>query len=247
MSVSMSTNRLIIATIFVFGAAAVAFFMMKNQPQETTAPITDHTPTDISSPSTNPVGTAPSVPKADPKPIAPKVIERIAAMSDRRPEMNFSPEEVAEAIEQDRAWSTDDNPDLAERFELDDEDRYDGRKFVALNTLKIESLQPGDVMEIPIPQEAERFEMTVTEVVDNYDGTVTWRGEVNGYDSQNQVTITKDKYNTYFSMFTPDLNYVVHGKGDAAYVVDSGTLFKVPEGSETDVVYPDDYDGPRDE
>ena len=245
----MSDKRLLIGTCVILGAAAASFWILNQEapdlPETSTqervqAPEPEPSPT--ASPSADPAKSE----QQKPTPPAPEVLERLAAMTDRRPDMQFDPEEVAEAMNEDQAWSTEDNPDLADRFDLDEEDLYDGRKFVQLNTLKIETLQPGDTMAIPIPQEAEQFEMTVTEVVNNQDGTVTWRGRVNGYDRQNQVTITKDGYNTYFSMFTPDLNYVVHGKGDAAYVVDSGTLFKVPEGAETDVVYPDHYRGPRD-
>lgn len=154
----------------------------------------------------------------------PTLQSRLTEMHARREGREFAPAEVLAAIEQDSAWEADDS--LADQFQLSDEDRYDGRVFIDMNPLKIESLMPGDTMEIPIQQDNATYQMVVEAVEEHGDGSVTWRGQLEDFPEDNQVMITQSEGVTHGSVFTPRKPWVIQAYGNAGWVVASGTLFK---------------------
>ncbi|WP_344803975.1 hypothetical protein [Allohahella marinimesophila] len=157
----------------------------------------------------------------------PTLESRLTEMHARREHQSFKPDQVLAAIRQPAAWQSDDS--VAEQMDLPDEDRYDGRTFIRFNALKVETLMPGDTMEIPIEQANSIYQMVVDEVEDHRDGSITWRGHLQDFNEENQVMITQSDGVTYAGIFTPDAPYTIEARGDAGWVVTTGTLFKGEE------------------
>ncbi|MAM89608.1 MAG: hypothetical protein CME36_20100 [unclassified Hahellaceae] len=157
----------------------------------------------------------------------PTLESRLTEMQARRENMTFDPAQVLAAIQQPSAWQADDS--VAEQMDLADEDRYDGRTFIRFNAMKVETLMPGDTMEIPIEQANSIYQMVVDEVEDHRDGSITWRGHLQDFNEENQVMITQSDGVTYAGVFTPDAPYTIEARDDTGWVVSTGTLFKGEE------------------
>lgn len=149
---------------------------------------------------------------------------RMAEMQARRPGKVFDHQQVMFAVQMPAAWQADDR--IADQLNLSDEDRYDGRSFVRFEPIKIETLVPGDEMDIPIPQLNRDFVMRVERVEVYDDGAVTWYGHLKDFTEFNQVSITQAEGVTQIGVFMPDAHYAVEAFGDAGWVVDGSTLFK---------------------
>ncbi|MBK8972519.1 MAG: hypothetical protein IPM37_14675 [Hahellaceae bacterium] len=149
---------------------------------------------------------------------------RIELMQARRPDQSFDPVAVDQAVQQPAAWSVD--PAVAESLGLDDEERYDGREFIRFSPLKLESMMPGDEMEIPLDQENATFNMVVDSVEVFPDGNVAWRGHLKDFPAENQISFTRGIDLTVGNITLPDKQFTVQAQGEKGWVVNSFTLFK---------------------
>src|SRR5690606_32926926 len=100
--------------------------------------------------SAQPVG-EPDLPEyAQGNPDYPTFASRFDEIRARRDGLHLDPEALLAAMHQPTAWTVDESQ--AEGLPLTDEERHDGREFIRFSPLKVETLVPGDVMEIPIWQ-----------------------------------------------------------------------------------------------
>ncbi|MES2819345.1 MAG: hypothetical protein V4812_10220 [Pseudomonadota bacterium] len=149
---------------------------------------------------------------------------RLTEMQARRNGEPFDAKQALAALQQPSAWQADDS--VAEQLQLSAEERYDGRSFIRFNALKVETLMPGDTLEIPVQQANGTYRMLVENVEAHGDGSVTWRGTLQDFPKENQVMITQSKGITSGGIFTPDAPYVLQAHGEAGWIASTATLFK---------------------
>ncbi len=157
----------------------------------------------------------------------PTFASRFDEIRARRDGLHLDPEALLAAMHQPTAWTVDESQ--AEGLPLTDEERHDGREFIRFSPLKVETLVPGDVIEIPIWQANANYRMQVDRVEAHGDGNVTWYGHLKEFERDNQVTITRGESLTYGGITTPDALYVLEARGEKGWIADSGTLFKGEE------------------
>lgn len=163
---------------------------------------------------------------------------RMDQMQTRRLGTHFNADEVKAAMAQPSAWQTD--PSVADTLNLDEGERYDGREFIRFSPIKLESLVPGDVMEIPLAQQNATYQMVVDSVQVHDDGNVTWYGHLKDFPEENQVSFTRGQDLTVGSIAVPDKQFTLQAQNELGWVVNSFTLFKggdehlFPDGAEQD-------------
>ncbi|MBU6952577.1 hypothetical protein [Hahella sp. HN01] len=154
----------------------------------------------------------------------PSIEFRMTEIEARRDGRAFDQEEVVRAMWEPSAWKSDDG--IADQLELSDADRFDGREFIRFSPMKLESLMPGDEMEVPVLPQNATYQMVVDRVESHGDGNVTWYGHLKDFEQDNQVSFTRGENLTYGGVTTPEGLYVVEARGDKGWIVNSGTLFK---------------------
>ena len=151
--------------------------------------------------------------------------ERLTAMQERRPNMTFDPAEVAAAIERDVAWQP--LKETPKELPLEPEEFLDGREFISFDSLKIETLMPGDRVRIPIKGLDKEYEITVDNVEKHDYNSISWNGHIEGGDGRNySVSFTRGATLTVGGMDTPDGQYQLQAHGDKGWIASAGLLFK---------------------
>lgn len=151
--------------------------------------------------------------------------ERLTAMQERRPNMNFDPAEVAAAIERDVAWKP--LEEIPKELPLEPEQFKDGREFISLDSLKIETLMPGDRVRIPIKALGKEYEVTVDNVEKHDYNSISWNGHIEGGDGRNyNATFTRGESLTVGGMDTPDGQYELQAHGNKGWIASANLLFK---------------------
>ncbi|MBK8972001.1 MAG: hypothetical protein IPM37_11720 [Hahellaceae bacterium] len=131
---------------------------------------------------------------------------------------------VKQAMQMKAAWNSDDS--AADALALDPEDRFDGRTFIRFNPTKLESLVPGDRMEIPLESIQQTYTFEVDHVEVNDEESVSWVGHLTESDQQNQVVFTQSSQLTYAGIQTPEGLFVLEAKGSEGWIAPAGLIFK---------------------
>ena len=131
---------------------------------------------------------------------------------------------VQAAISQTSAWLEDES--VGDELDLTPEERFDGRVFIRFNPMKIESLVPGDRMEIPLGQLQRSFTFVVDEVEVHDPESVSWTGHLSELDQDNQVVFTQGSTLTYAGITTPEGLFVVQSINGKGWIAEAGSLFK---------------------
>jgi hypothetical protein len=154
----------------------------------------------------------------------PRLQERLDVMSQRRPGVEFDPAAVDAAMNRETAWTS--KTDLPTDLPLTPEELKDGRKFIELDSLKIETLVPGDQVTIAIEDHNKNYQMII-DVVENHDyETVSWRGHLDIGDGQSYpVSFTRGKQLTVGGISTPEGEFVLQAHGNTGWLAPSGLLF----------------------
>ena len=173
----------------------------------------------------------------------PDLQTRLDAMHQRHAGKKYSAREVVDALAKGNAW--EELEEIPTTLPLSQEDLHDGREFIRFNQLRIETLMPGDVLELPIAQLGTRFFMEIdnTEIHDN--GSVSINGELKDFSEEFRVTMTVGKNLSLAGIDTPNGHYVLQAHGDIGWIASSQTLFK-PDLSQADVIMPPDEETPED-
>lgn len=166
------------------------------------------------------------------------VLTRLQQIKERRPELSLSGEQLAQLIAKPNAWAPTDEP--AKNLPLESAEFTDGREFIQMDTLKLETLMPGDQLEIPLQQQGKTYKVAIDEVVKQTSDTISWYGHIDADDGQSySVSISRGKQLTVGGIDTPEGHFVLQAHGKDGWIASSDTLFKVnPEVS--DEVYPED-------
>jgi hypothetical protein len=181
-----------------------------------------------------------STSSTDEQTIAPELQERIAAMQQRRPNQQFSNSEVAAAVNRTTSWTA--AADIPRELPLQPEEFTDGRQFIELDSLKIETLMPGDQVNVRVDENAKDYKVTIDKVEKHDYNSISWHGHIQGDDGQKySVSFTRGEQLTVGGIDTPDGHYVVQGHGDKGWIASSQLLFKA-DTSVSDAIHPADVD-----
>lgn len=171
----------------------------------------------------------------------PEIAERLDTMQQRRPNRYFNPEAVAAAVKRDTAWTPAEEP--PEDLPLTEEEMTDGRQFIQFDSLKLETLMPGDAMTVFVEDSGENYRVVVDRVEKHDYNSITWHGHIDGRDGHTyDVSFTRGDTLTVGGMGTPDGHYVLQAHGDDGWIASSGLLFKY-DPDVPDVMYPHDEEG----
>jgi hypothetical protein len=161
--------------------------------------------------------------------------DRFSEVSARRNGKLIDPQALYLASREKNAWQKIDK--ASEKLNLSEEDLVDGREFIHLNPLKLESLVKGDRLEIRVEQIDQTYTVLIDTVAANDDGrNVTWTGAIEELEGYHQVTITRGEDLIVGGITTPEGLFQLQGQGDEGWIVNSATLFK---GVDQQVVVPD--------
>lgn len=170
----------------------------------------------------------------------PELDERLAVMKQRRPNLDFSPQEVAAAVNRTTSWTPTEN--IPRELPLEQEEFSDGRQFIEFDTLKIETLVPGDQVNVRVDQNGKDYNVTIDKVEKHDYNSISWYGHIQGDDGQKySVSFTRGEHLTVGGVDTPDGHYVLQAHGNKGWVASSQLLFKA-DTSVSDAIHPADVD-----
>ncbi|MES2675579.1 MAG: hypothetical protein V4660_15160 [Pseudomonadota bacterium] len=168
--------------------------------------------------------------------IHPEFQERFSAMQQRRPNTQFDAKAVEAAIKRENLWATATQP--AKTLTLKPEELKDGRQFIHFDSLKIETLMPGDNLKIAIAEFKQDYEVVIDRIEQHDYENISWHGHIDAGDGQNySVSFTRGEKLTVAGIDTPEGNYVLQAHGNDGWIASSGLLFKV-DPDVSDVIYP---------
>lgn len=174
----------------------------------------------------------------------PTLASRIDAINNRRPDANISPENVLAALEKSEAWKAKGSPLPTVKQKLTQEEIDDGRSFIEFDPVKVETLMPGDHMDIAIDELGLTYDMKVDNVEVFNDGNIMWSGSlmnVEGTEAEGGiVTITQSPKITIASVVLLETDFTLESYGTEGWIVDSGVLFKIDPNVTDEVIHPDD-------
>ena len=174
------------------------------------------------------------------QPIAPELQERIATMQQRRPDQQYSPADVAAAVNRTNTWAATD--EVPRELPLKPEEFTDGRQFIDLDSLKIETLVPGDLVNVRVDKNAKDYKVVIDRVEKHDYNSISWYGHIQGDDGQKySVSFTRGEQLTVGGLDTPDGHYVLQAHGNKGWVASSQLLFKA-DTSVSDAIHPGDVD-----
>lgn len=177
---------------------------------------------------------------SDDQTIAPELQERIAAMQKRRPNQQFSNSEVAAAVNRTTSWTP--TEEIPRELPLQPEEFTDGRQFIELDSLKIETLMPGDQINVRVDENTKDYQVTIDRIEQHDYNSISWYGHIQGDDGQQySVSFTRGEHLTVGGLDTPDGHYVLQGHGGKGWIASSQLLFKA-DTSVSDAIHPANID-----
>lgn len=173
--------------------------------------------------------TSPQVPKTVSDDFAAEdyqyVQDRLDIMRARRPDVSYNADDVAAALARHDAWSP--SPVTPTDLPLQPEELVDGREFIDFDSLKLETLVPGDSVKLAIGDTGQQYNVNIDDVQQQDESRITWKGHIEGYDGEKyHVSFTKGETLTVGGIDTPDGHYVIQAHGNKGWVASSGLLFK---------------------
>lgn len=164
--------------------------------------------------------------------------ERMSAIQARRPNLKLDAATLQAKIAQTNTWVP--REDVPSHLPLKPEEFTDGRQFISLDDLKIETLMPGDQLDIVMPDTKNTFAMTIDSVEKHDYNSISWHGHIVGADGQSYaVSFTKGESLTVGGFSTPDGHYVLQGHGKDGWIASSALLYK-QDTSVSDAIHPED-------
>lgn len=165
---------------------------------------------------------------------------RMDSIKQRRPGLDYTPEEVAAAVARDTSWNPTENTPAD--LPLKPEELTDGRQFIQLDTVKIETLMPGDAINVRVAENAKDYAVVIDKVEKHDYNSISWYGHIQGEDGQKySVSFTRGETLTVGGLDTPDGHYVLQAHGNNGWIASSQLLFKA-DPNVSDAIHPADVD-----
>lgn len=173
-------------------------------------------------------------------PIAPELTQRLAAMQARRPSQPYDPDDVAAAVDRTDGWHPTDT--VHRELPLAEDEFSDGRQFIQLDSLKIETLMPGDLVNVRVAEKARDYQVVIDRIEKHDYNSISWYGHIEGDDGHKyQVSFTRGEQLTVGGLDTPDGHFVLQALGEKGWIASSQLLFKA-DTSTSDAINPADVD-----
>lgn len=153
--------------------------------------------------------------------------DRANEIAARRNGQAVDPRALQQAIAQNAAWGPLDSAPAG--FPLTLEEQMDGREFIQVNPLKIESLMPGDTFEMDIAQINRSFTAVIDQVQAGDNNSVTWVGHLQNHKEESQVVLTRGDSLIVGGITTPEGHFEMEARGEQGWIANSATLFKTPD------------------
>lgn len=165
---------------------------------------------------------------------------RMDSIKQRRPGLNYSTEEIAAAVARSTSWNPAENTPAD--LPLKPEELTDGRQFIQLDTMKIETLMPGDAINVRVEENAKDYKVVIDKVEKHDYNSISWYGHIQGEDGQKySVSFTRGETLTVGGLDTPDGHYVLQAHGNNGWIASSQLLFKA-DPKVSDAIHPADVD-----
>jgi hypothetical protein len=239
-------NKYIYIAVALAGIAGIGYFTSQQQVTETitdtinqqTSDSVTHTQSDAIS-NTTTVATTTASPATEVDSTLPAAVqERMSAIQSRRPNLRLDANTLQTKMAQPVAWSS--SEEIPKHLPLKPEEFTDGRQFISVDDLKIETLMPGDQVNIQIPDTKNNYEVVIDSVEKHDYNSISWHGHINGADGQTYaVSFTRGESLTVAGFSTPDGHYVLQGHGKDGWIASSDLLYK-QDTSVTDAILPED-------
>lgn len=172
--------------------------------------------------------------------LPPELQARMDAIHNRRPTFNYSPADVAAAAARVDSWKP--ATETPTELPLEPEEFTDGRQFIQLDTLKIETLIPGDLIKVRVAENGKDYSVVVDKVEKHDYNSISWHGHIEGDDGHKySVSFTRGETLTVGGLDTPDGHYVLQAHGEKGWVASSQLLFK-SDPNVSDAIHPADVD-----
>ena len=240
---TLSGGALVLGLVYVFLQPSTDTSLSNSEPATATqqpGPVREDN--EIKNPAATPVITTASSNQAssDGQGITPELQERLSAMQQRRPNQHFSAEQVMAAVKRTKTWTAAE--EIPRELPLKPEEFNDGRQFIELDSLKIETLMPGDQVKVRVDKNAKDYEVIIDRIEKHDYNSISWYGHIQGDDGQQySVSFTRGEQLTVGGLDTPDGHYVLQGHGDKGWIASSQLLFKA-DTSVSDAIHPADVD-----
>lgn len=227
---TIMNNKIIVAIAIAAGIAGIWYYttqptseaIIETQSAEMSGTVDNTTTTDntVSKTSTNTTATEETA-----QAIPSSVQERMSAIQARRPGLNLDAKTLQAKMAQPTTWTP--SEEVPTHLPLKPEEFTDGRQFISLDDLKIETLMPGDQVDIEIPDTKNNYQVTIDSVEKHDYNSISWHGHIDGADGQSYaVSFTRGESLTVAGFSTPDGHYVLQGHGKDGWIASSGLLFK---------------------
>ena len=165
-----------------------------------------------------------------------EIQHRLNTMRARRPERNYTATEVERAMARQNMWSSSEEV-ATNKIPLADEQLHDGRQLIQFSPVKLESLQPGDMVKLDITEANTAYEVVIDRIEKHDYDSISWYGHIDGNDGQRyQVSFTRGETLTVGGIDSPSGHYQLQAHDDAGWIASSGSLFETS--GETDAIYP---------
>lgn len=166
--------------------------------------------------------------------------ERLEVMQLRRPERSYDLDEIAAALKRETVWAPAD--EVPDNLPLEPDELTDGRQFIQLDSLKVETLEPGDAVKVYIEETGQEYLVTMDSVEKHDYDSISWYGHIDGADGQTySVSFTRGKTLTVGGLDTPDGHYVLQAHGNNGWLASSSLLFKIADPNVSDAIDPRDH------
>lgn len=167
---------------------------------------------------------------------SPTLQQRLDLINKRNPNIHMTAIQLQKLMDKPTAWQVQDDIVDQLKDKLEPNELKDGRKFIAIDPMKIETLLPNDNLQVNIPQLGKDLTLKIEDIsVEN--GITSWQGKLINYPDLNTVSITQggvgNSLITQIGLNTPEGFYVVEGFNTAGWIVGGGTKFNKGEMVET--------------
>lgn len=247
---SYSLKRALVAGVAVVAVASLLYVFQSSRPTTTAPHAGVAAPQSMSLPATAIVVTPPMKTMS---PVAPAntgltstslTVEEMLRLPDTNPDYATFGDRVSEirarrngqdtdvaalyaASQKAAAWQSVDS--VSDQVPLTDEERFDGREFIQIDPLKIESLVPGDMLEIEIAQNNAKYQARIDRVEVQLENNVTWFGHlenVPGAENDTNVVFTRGTSLLTAGITTPNGHFELEARNGEGWIASSATLFK---------------------
>lgn len=163
--------------------------------------------------------------------------ERYTEVIARRNGARIEPQALQRAMQETAVWTA--VTEAPEHLDLSVEEQLDGREFIDVSALKLESLVKGDTVELPIGQLKRTYEAKVEQIRSDDNGrSVTWSGSLVDVPAPNGFTLTRGRDLIVGGISTPHGHFEVQAQGSDGWIVSSATLFS--KGVDQQVIVPEE-------